>query len=160
MADQIALPCILPCILNLVIVNNIHKFALSATTTERVRRDARIHDDRRQGAKMTRDLLALAGLDRMIHEPARLPILTLLYPVASMDFIRLQRSLGYTKGNLSSHLAKLERAGYVALEKKFKKKYPLTVCGLTKRGRAALADYCEAVKKIPQMSDGPAGDRA
>ncbi len=53
-----------------------------------------------------------------------------------MDFLRLRKKvLGYTPGNLSSHLAKLVTVGYVALEKKFKGKYPLTICGLTKKGR-------------------------
>ena len=67
---------------------------------------------------MTSALRAFAGLDRVIHEPARLLILTMLYPVPSIEFLKLQKVLAYTQGNLSNHLAKLEAAGYVALEKK------------------------------------------
>src|SRR6266481_3710291 len=102
---------------------------------------------------MTSDLRAFAGLDRVIHEPARLLILTMLYPVPSIEFLKLQKVLAYTQGNLSSHLAKLETAGYVALEKKFKGKYPLTTCHLTKKGRAALADYAEKLKRVPIATD-------
>ncbi len=100
---------------------------------------------------MSSDLLKLAGLDRMIHEPARLLIITVLYPIVSVDFLRLQKTLGYTHGNLSSHLAKLEAAGYVALTKKFKGKYPMPICSLTKKGRAAFVDYAENLKKVSEI---------
>jgi DNA-binding MarR family transcriptional regulator len=108
---------------------------------------------------MTSDLRFLLDLDRVIHEPSRLLILTVLYPVASMDYLHLQKVLGYTQGNLSSHLAKLEAAGYVALEKKFKGKYPLTTCHLTKKGRAALADYAEKLKRVPIATDSSKSDK-
>src|SRR6266403_2719481 len=103
---------------------------------------------------MTSDLRFLLDLDRVIHEPSRLLILTVLYPVASMDYLPLQKVLGYTHGNLSSHLAKLEAAGYVALEKKFKGKYPLTICSLTRKGRAAFADYAEKLEKVSEATTG------
>lgn len=103
---------------------------------------------------MTSDFRVFAGLDRVIHEPARLLILTMLYPVASIEFPKLQKVLAYTQGNLSSHLAKLEAAGYVALEKKFKGKYPSTICSLTKKGRAAFADYAEKLKKVSEATTG------
>jgi DNA-binding MarR family transcriptional regulator len=96
----------------------------------------------------------------MIHEPSRLLILTVLYPVASMDFLKLQKALGYTRGNLSSHLAKLEAAGYVALEKKFKGKYPLTVCGFTRKGRAALADYAQKLNRVSKATEDLLENRA
>ncbi len=95
-------------------------------------------------------------MDRVIHEPARLLIITLLYPVATMDFLRLRRVLGYTPGNLSSHLAKLETVGYVALKKKFKGKYPMTpmiICSLTKKGCAAIADYAEKLKSLSNATN-------
>jgi len=97
---------------------------------------------------MKSDLREFVVMERVIHEPARLLIITLLYPVATMDFLRLRKVLGYTPGNLSSHLAKLETVGYVALEKKFKGKYPMTICSLTKKGRAAIADYAEKLKSL------------
>jgi len=106
---------------------------------------------------MTPDLQALATLDRVIHEPARLMIITVLYAVNEADFLYLQRECGLTQGNLSSHLAKLEDAQYVLIEKTFKGKYPLTICSLTQKGRAAFAEY---VQKIRVVAAPPAhGDR-
>lgn len=87
------------------------------------------------------ELRSLTELDRLIHEPARLLIVSILAAVESADFLFLQRESGLTKGNLSAHLAKLEEAGYVKIRKTFKGKLPLTVCSLTKAGRTALEDY-------------------
>jgi DNA-binding MarR family transcriptional regulator len=102
---------------------------------------------------MTPDLQALASLDRVIHEPARLMIMTILYSVTEADFLYLQRECGLTQGNLSSHLAKLEEAGYVAISKTFKGKYPLTICSLTKNGREAFEEY---VRKMQVVADATA----
>jgi DNA-binding transcriptional ArsR family regulator len=90
---------------------------------------------------MAEDLRSVTELDRLIHEPARLLILTILSTVASADFLFLQRETGLTKGNLSAHLSKLEEAGYVKIEKTFKGKLPLTVCKLTAGGKKALLQY-------------------
>ena len=90
---------------------------------------------------MNPHIQGLADLDRLIHEPARLMIVMILEGVGEADFLYLQREGGFTQGNLSSHLARLEDAGYVAIEKKFKGKLPLTVCRLTPGGRAAFAGY-------------------
>lgn len=90
---------------------------------------------------MDSDLRSLTDLDRLIHEPARLLIVTILSTVASADFLFLQRETGLTKGNLSAHLSKLEEAGYVKIEKTFKGKLPLTVCSLTPAGQKALTQY-------------------
>lgn len=90
---------------------------------------------------MRDDLRSLIELDRLIHEPARLLIVTILASVASADFLFLQRETGLTKGNLSAHLSKLEEAGYVKIEKTFKGKLPLTVCKLTATGQNALTQY-------------------
>ena len=90
---------------------------------------------------MNPHIQGLAELDRLIHEPARLMIVMILEGAGEADFLYLQREGGFTQGNLSSHLAKLEEAGYVAIEKKFKGKLPLTVCRLTPSGRAAFAGY-------------------
>jgi DNA-binding MarR family transcriptional regulator len=87
------------------------------------------------------DLRGVTELDRLIHEPARLLIVTILSSVASADFLFLQRETGLTKGNLSAHLSKLEEAGYVKIEKTFKGKLPLTVCKLTPAGRKAVTQY-------------------
>ena len=90
---------------------------------------------------MGEDLRSLTELDRLVHEPARLLIVTILASVASADFLFLQRETGLTKGNLSAHLSKLEEAGYVRIEKTFKGKLPLTVCKLTAAGQKALTQY-------------------
>jgi DNA-binding transcriptional ArsR family regulator len=90
---------------------------------------------------MSDDLRGLTELDRLIHEPARLLIVTILSTVESADFLFLQRETDLTKGNLSSHLSKLESAGYVSIEKTYKGKLPLTVCKLSESGRAAFDEY-------------------
>ncbi len=90
---------------------------------------------------MSDDLRRVTELDRLIHEPARLLIVTILSTVASADFLFLQRETGLTKGNLSAHLSKLEEAGYVKIEKTFKGKFPLTICRLTSIGQKALKAY-------------------
>jgi DNA-binding transcriptional ArsR family regulator len=98
----------------------------------------------------------IAQLDRLIHEPARLTIVLILDGVSEADFLYLQREGGFTQGNLSGHLAKLEEAGYVDIEKKFKGKVPLTVCRLTGAGKAALSGYSERMRGLLK-SDGVSG---
>jgi len=90
---------------------------------------------------MSDDLRGLTELNRLIHEPARLLIVTILSTVESADFLFLQRETELTKGNLSAHLSKLESAGYVNIEKTFKGKLPLTVCKLTEAGQQAFDGY-------------------
>ncbi len=80
-------------------------------------------------------------VDRIIHEPARLMIVGLLSGAKEADFLFLMRETGLTKGNLSSHLLKLEESGYVEIEKTFRGKIPLTLARLTPQGRAALQNY-------------------
>ena len=87
------------------------------------------------------DLRGVTELDRLIHEPARLLIVTILASVVSADFLFLQRETGLTKGNLSAHLSRLEEAGYVKIEKTFRGKLPLTICKLTTPGKKALTEY-------------------
>ena len=90
---------------------------------------------------MSDDLRRVTELDRLIHEPARLLIVTILSTVESADFLFLQRETELTKGNLSAHLRKLEDAGYVKIQKTFKGKLPLTVCKLTAAGTKAVTEY-------------------
>ena len=92
----------------------------------------------------------LSSLDRVIHEPARLMIMTILFAVEEADFVYLQRECGLTQGNLSSHLSKLEDAGYIRIRKMFKGKMPLTVCRLTAAGEKALRAYCAQIRGIVQ----------
>lgn len=90
---------------------------------------------------MSNELRSVTELDRLIHEPARLLIVTILSTVESADFLFLQRETDLTKGNLSAHLSRLEEAGYVKIEKTFKGKLPLTVCKLTSAGKKSLTQY-------------------
>lgn len=89
----------------------------------------------------------IADLDRLIHEPARLMITATLYLVSEADFLYLQTQTELTKGNLSSHLAKLEEAGYVEIEKSYRGKIPMTVCRLAKKGRASFRAYEEGLRR-------------
>jgi DNA-binding transcriptional ArsR family regulator len=90
---------------------------------------------------MDADIQKLADLDRIIHEPARLMVVSLLASVKEADFQYLHQATGLTKGNLSVHLSKLEEAGYIDIEKTFRGKYPLTICRLSARGRDVLGRY-------------------
>ena len=94
------------------------------------------------------DLQTIADIDRIIHEPARLMILALLYVVESGDFTFLMRQTGLTWGNLSSHLSKLEEAGYVEVEKEFVGKKPHTMLHLTGDGRLAFREYRQRIKHV------------
>jgi DNA-binding MarR family transcriptional regulator len=102
----------------------------------------------------------MMDLDRVIHEPARLRILTILSGVDAADFSFLLETLGLTKGNLSSHMDKLEKAGYVEILKSFNGKMPHTDFRLTPDGREALSTYWGLLDGIRQMrqptADGPA----
>lgn len=90
---------------------------------------------------MADGLHSLTDVDRVIHEPARLLIVALLSSVREADFLFLQRETGLTKGNLSSHLSRLEQAGYLRIEKGFRGRIPQTICHLTAEGRAAFKAY-------------------
>jgi DNA-binding MarR family transcriptional regulator len=90
----------------------------------------------------------LAEIDRLIHEPARLSIIVTLYVVESADYTFLMNQTGLTWGNLSSHMSKLEEAGYVAVEKSFVGKKPQTMAALTEAGRAAFQAYRRQMEQI------------
>lgn len=90
----------------------------------------------------------MTELDRVIHEPARLRLVALLSGVREADFLWLMNETELTKGNLSSHLAKLEEAGYVEVEKTFRGKIPLTVLRLTRGGRAAFEGYKKSLNGL------------
>lgn len=95
---------------------------------------------------MSSKIQRLAEIDRVIHEPGRLMIVALLAAVEEADFQYLRQTTGLTQGNLSAHLTKLDGAGYVAIEKTFRGKYPLTLCRLTERGKEVLDNYRKVIK--------------
>jgi DNA-binding MarR family transcriptional regulator len=80
-------------------------------------------------------------IDRVVHEPARLKILAYLSVVESADFVFLLSRTGLTYGNLSSHMSKLEEAGYIEVQKEIKDKRPHTMLSLTDNGRKAFENY-------------------
>jgi DNA-binding transcriptional ArsR family regulator len=92
---------------------------------------------------MSNEIKEIASLDRLVHEPARLAIMAVLSACESADFTYLLNVTGLNKGNLSSHLSKLEEGGYVAIAKSFKGKYPNTTCSLTAVGKRAFINYCK-----------------
>ena len=88
------------------------------------------------------------SIDRLVHEPARLAILTHLLVLDRADFIYLMNETGLTRGNLSSHMSKLEDAGYLKIQKKFEGKTPRTLLSLTKKGREALGEYRKQMQAV------------
>ena len=95
---------------------------------------------------MNEQVRAIFELDRVIHEPARLMIVALLWPIKECDFLYLLNATELNKGTLSSHLARLEEAGYVEIEKTYRGKVPLTLLRLTSAGRAAFDKYRSELK--------------
>ena len=95
---------------------------------------------------MNEQLRAISELDRVIHEPGRLMIVSLLCPVKECDFLYLLNATEMNKGNLSCHLARLEGAGYVEIEKTYRGKVPLTLLRLTRAGRTAFDKYRKGLK--------------
>jgi DNA-binding MarR family transcriptional regulator len=94
------------------------------------------------------DLHPLSDIDQMIHSPARLMVLTYLYVVESADFVFLMRLTGLTWGNMSTHLTKLQNAGYVTIEKTFKGRKPHTIIHLSDKGRTAFKKYKKSLKQV------------
>ncbi len=90
----------------------------------------------------------LAGLDRMVHEPGRLAIMTALSACKQADFLFLQNLTGLTKGNLSTHLTKLEEAGLLEIDKQFAGKKPVTMVRLSGQGRTAIEAYWRQLENL------------
>jgi len=100
----------------------------------------------------------LLTIDRLVHEPARLAILTILAGAKQVEFGFLEQMSGLSKGNLSSHMSKLETAGLIAVEKRFRGKRPLTELRLTPAGRRALDNYRKQMSAVMQAL--PSSDRS
>ena len=96
---------------------------------------------------------AASWMDPVIHAPARLQIVMQLCVLEAADAVFLQNRTGLTWGNFSSHLGKLEKAGYVQVEKAFKGKKPWTRIRLTKEGRKAFKAYRAGMQEA--LSDLP-----
>jgi len=100
-------------------------------------------------SKQSEGRYAYEGLDRVIHEKARLAILTCLisYP-KGLAFGELRRFCKLTAGNLRRHLQVLEEAGMVSIEKSFVDNRPHTACSLTTAGRQRYADYLAVLEQV------------
>lgn len=90
----------------------------------------------------------MANLDRLIHEPARLAILTALSACESVDFLFLRRLTGLTAGNLSAHISKLSEAGLVDVEKKFVNNRPNTILQISKQGEKAIKSHWQQLDSL------------
>ena len=92
---------------------------------------------------------AYEGLDRVIHEKARLSVLTSLaaHP-KGLVFGSLKQMCGLTDGNLSRHLSVLEEAGLIAIEKGYDKNRPQTICRITPQGRQRYLDYLKVLEQV------------
>lgn len=97
----------------------------------------------------------LGGLDKHLHEPRRLSIVSVLAAVESMSFTELKLTLELTDGNLSVHLQKLEEAGYVEIDKQFVGKRPRTTCSLTATGRQAFKAHLDQLEAIVKQGRLP-----
>ena len=96
---------------------------------------------------MNAQIRTIAELDRVIHEPGRLMIVTLLFAVERSDFLYLLHETGMNKGTLSSHVSRLEEAGYVEVSKTYRGKVPQTLLRLTAAGRKAFEGYRRKLKE-------------
>ena len=98
----------------------------------------------------------MTDLDRVVHEPVRLRIMSILSGVDVADFKFMLSTLGVTKGNLASHVDRLERAGYLRVHKRFNGKVTHTEYRLTGSGRKALTRYWAALEEIRSGSTSTA----
>jgi len=86
-------------------------------------------------------------LDPLLHSQLRLQIMSLLIGVEKAEFNFLAEKTGATKGNISVQLTKLKNAGYIEINKSFRKNYPLTTCKITRKGIQAFENYVEAIQQ-------------
>lgn len=94
------------------------------------------------------DEFDIGAIDEVIHGRLRLGIMAYLSGAELADFTELKARLKASDGNLSVHLRKLEEAGYVAVEKRFHNRKPLTRVRLTDAGREAFIAYLDAIEKL------------
>ena len=88
------------------------------------------------------------GIDKLVHEPARLGIMSSLAAAGPMKFSELKETLRMTDGNLSVHARVLEEAGYIRIEKQFVGRKPQSTMSLTARGSKAFADYVAYLESL------------
>ena len=96
----------------------------------------------------SKDELIIPEINRLIHEPSRLLILSYLYVVKNADLIFFKRKTNLSWGNLSTHASKLEEAGYIQIDKQFRDKKPVTILEITSLGRKAFDEYKTTMKQV------------
>ncbi len=101
----------------------------------------------------SRNEFSIGRIDEVIHGRVRLGVVAYLAAVEEADFNTLKAKLEVTEGTLSVHLRKLEDAGYIAIEKSFRGRRPLTQARLTPAGRAAFRGYLDAIGKLAGLGD-------
>ena len=94
----------------------------------------------------------LVGIDRTVHEPARLAILTVLASCERADFLFLERATGLTRGNLSVQLTRLEEAGLIEIRKTTEHRRSLTTASLMDRGCCALDAYWTQMESLREIA--------
>lgn len=95
-----------------------------------------------------RELVLPGEIDSLIHEPTRLMIISYLYVREKADLIYFKRQTNLSWGNISTHASKLEKAGYLKIDKEFRNKKPVTTLELTKKGRKVFDEYRNTIKKL------------
>jgi DNA-binding MarR family transcriptional regulator len=104
---------------------------------------------KKQGKSQKTDSLSeIMNIDRLVHSPARLSILTYLSVVEEGDAVYLLNQTGLTWGNLSANVTRLQEAGYIEVVKEFKDKKPHTLLKLSDRGRQAFHDYQNTMRGL------------
>ena len=98
-------------------------------------------------------------IDSVIHERARLAIVSALAVAPELSYNELKTMLSLTDGNLSAHSRTLEDAGYIAIHKTFKGRRPYTTMSLTRKGRAAFQRYLDTLRQIVEQGGEPMDDR-
>ncbi len=88
------------------------------------------------------------SINRVVHEPVRLAILKILTSAKEVDFNFLLTTLGLTKGNLATHISKLEMAGFIEVKKEFRGKIPHTSYRITRTGRHQFQKYWKNMKAL------------
>jgi len=88
------------------------------------------------------------SINRVVHEPVRLAILKIMTSAKQVDFNFLLTTLGVTKGNLATHINKLETTGFIEVKKQFRGKMPHTSYKITRTGRRQFQKYWENMKEL------------
>jgi DNA-binding transcriptional ArsR family regulator len=86
-------------------------------------------------------------LNTLLHSQLRLAVMSILISAESAEFTYIQEQTGATAGNLSVQLSKLKEAGYIKVEKRFRKNYPQTLCRITDLGREQFSLYVQTISK-------------